>query len=195
MDPVAIGLAVLQAAPWLIDVIGNAVPGPMEEQYRKDVESEGKYLRENQSGFTSGQRDAFRREGQNARQSQQQQQLAMLARGSAQSYDGGASGLQGNAARDAYKVDAQAGNQLESGIRNKDVAAYTAKKAAYNENLKYALELGYRRKVAALKAVKESDTGVDGLQAGKNQRDMDAAGLEGGADAVAPAAPAAPIAA
>ena len=163
MDPVTIAMLALQLAPMIAGPLASAVPGPMEEGFRKDVEAERDALRTWQGGMTSAQRDRLRNEGLSALQAQQQAQLSALARGAANS-DGGTAGVQGAAMRDVARIGASAQNQLESGVRQQDVDLYNLRRRQNREDVKHAIELGWRRKMAALNAA-----GIDtGYQQGES---------------------------
>ena len=149
VDPVSVTLASMQLASAAAPIIGPMISGKAEKAMRKDALAEHEALQRSAgSGFTQGQRQAFRAEAAGQRDAQAQQQLAALARGSATG--AGESGQAQAGARDVFRAKVGAANAAESQIRAQDLQAHMAKKIANQNALANIYNMGQKRRAEIL---------------------------------------------
>lgn len=130
----------MAAAPAVI----SAIPGPMEREFRRQIQDDLTRLSLANGGLTEGQRQSLQGQGMSQINAQQQAMLAQMQRGVPMS------GAQQQGVQDVYRQSLQAGQALQSRIRALDVAELQRQQADLQNRMLMATQMGTARKNQAL---------------------------------------------
>lgn len=189
MDPVSIALMLGSTAAKTSPYWAPLIQGPIERRLRDQVKSGLDQLTEGAGGYSTGQRNQLRMEGDQRINAQVSEALANLSRGT-----GGGDGATPYAAQaDVYRAAMGAKNQNESALRGQDLAYAEAKRDKLNQLGMNLAAMSQAQKQAAAQGLKEvtSGSGFAEFAKGQGARSTTGASAEAEIDALNAPAPAA----
>lgn len=146
-DPRAMTGGAGEAAAGMVPAVIAAIPGRMERNYRRHLDSEARRLSTGGGGMTASQRASMAAQGHGEVEAQKEAQMAAVGRGSAQ---GVQSGSQQLALRGAQQIAQQGRDSVDSQVRGADLQLASAERGRLQQGQQGAIAMGQARKNAFL---------------------------------------------
>lgn len=172
IDPISIALMIASTAAKTSPYWAPLIQGPIERRLRDQVKTGLDQINEGAGGYSTGQRNQLRMEGDQRLNAQVSEALANLSRGA-----GGGDGTNPYAAQaDVYRAAMGAKNQNESALRGQDLAYAEQKRDKLNALGMNLVGMAQAQKTQAAKGIGDTMSGSGLMEFGQGQGARSTAG-------------------